>query len=157
MTSDRSSATRTTLVALVGAAVVALAAACGSEPVRPPRPQDAGVDRMSTAEVSGQAVYARLCLFCHGAEGRGDGLNATNLSKTPRNYTAWGDRLPAPAELRSVIEQGGAAHGLSADMPSFGRTLPAEQLDDVVAYVLLLASGAPQADAGSEMTGSEAR
>lgn len=75
-------------------------------------------------EVDGPAVRAAAaemwrtrCGNCHGVDGRGDGPSGRALDPRPRDFhdAAWQARVE-DAHLRRVIVEGGAAHGLSADM-----------------------------------------
>lgn len=68
--------------------------------------------------------YRRLCGFCHGDQGAGDGLNAFSLSTRPPDFTAieWGQNKTIDG-VAAVIRDGGAASGLSPDMPPWNRSL----------------------------------
>jgi cytochrome c553 len=63
-------------------------------------------------------VFAQRCTLCHGAEGRGDGPAAANLSPKPRNYgdAAWQASI-TDEQLKKTIVEGGAAMGKSMMMP----------------------------------------
>jgi len=89
----------------------------------------------------GRQVYAKQCVSCHGAEGRGDGPAAYLLYPKPRDFTAaryrlvstW-ERVPTDADLFRTISRGmpGSA------MPSWGH-LPEDQRWGLVHYVKSLA------------------
>ena len=62
--------------------------------------------------------YAARCASCHGPEGRGDGPLAASLAPRPRSFTDDPVTAKSDAELRAIIIEGGAKHGLSALMPA---------------------------------------
>ena len=85
----------------------------------------------------GQVLYQRYCLFCHGESGKGDGQNAFSLLKRPGDFAI---TLPQTGEniLRAVIRQGGQKNNLSGDMPSFGRTLSENQIQELFEHLQTL-------------------
>jgi mono/diheme cytochrome c family protein len=75
-------------------------------------------------EPSGEALYARHCAACHGAEGRGDGPVAPALGRPPTDLTTLArrsggrfdaQRVAAAIDGRSSV----VAHG-TRDMPVWG-------------------------------------
>lgn len=82
-------------------------AACG------PEPELTGPQVQAAA----RELWQARCANCHGAEGRGDGPTGRNLDPRPRDFhdEDWQRRVD-DGHLRRVIVEGGAAHGLSADM-----------------------------------------
>ncbi len=62
-------------------------------------------------------LWQTRCGTCHGALGRGDGPSGRALDPRPRDFhdAAWQARVD-DGHLRAVIVEGGAAHGLSANM-----------------------------------------
>lgn len=89
---------------------------------------------------AGKAIYAQLCLSCHGPTGQG-GRMAAMLAVPPRNLADqayMGTR--SDQQLFAVISKGGAAVGLSAVMTAFGNQLAEQQIWDTVAYVRTLAA-----------------
>ncbi len=102
---------------------------------------------------AGQAKYRRLCVDCHGADGRG-GPMGRRLRVAPRNLTDRAYIQTRSAEqLFRVIKDGGAAVGLSAAMPGFGDRLTDQEVWDTVAYVRTLAPlpPSPAVDAPSTL------
>ena len=101
---------------------------------------------------AGKAIYERLCVSCHGADGRGGRL-AGMLPVPPRN-------LADPAYMQGrttehlfvVVKDGSAAAGLSNAMPGFGSQLDDPDIRSTVAYVQTLAQAAPTAPAETEKT-----
>lgn len=80
-------------------------------------------------------VYAERCATCHGESGQGDGVAAQGLRPPPRSFSdaQWADTR-TDAQLRAVIRDGGAAHGLSAMMLPH-RDLSDAELDALVTCV----------------------
>ena len=87
----------------------------------------------------GKAVYDKWCAGCHGDAGAGDGVAAAYMLPRPRDFTkgvyqirttASGE-LPAPADLRRVIDEGmpGTA------MPGWKGRITERERDDVIAYL----------------------
>jgi len=73
--------------------------------------------------VDGARLYTSFCATCHGASGRGDGVMASQMRRTPPDLTSFATRNGGvfPAErVRQIIEGSGpAAHG-NRDMPVWG-------------------------------------
>ena len=63
--------------------------------------------------------FTQNCVVCHGADGKGDGPGAANLTPKPQNYTdpKWQDKVKDD-ELKKAIVQGGASVGRSPIMPA---------------------------------------
>lgn len=75
----------------------------------------------------GPAIYGRSCAFCHGLEGEGNGVSATELEIPPENLTKI---RAAESYLRTVLLQGVDGSG----MPSF-RFYIKPQIDSLLAYM----------------------
>ncbi len=98
---------------------------------------------MTDAERRGKAVYERKCFGCHGKTGRGDGEAAAYLNPIPRNFqrgqfkfrSTGGSDLPLNEDLLHTVTCGLPG----SSMPSF-RLVPEEERQDVIAYVLYLAT-----------------
>ena len=99
---------------------------------------------------AGKAVYERLCVSCHGPDGRG-GRMARMLPVPPRDLAD-----PTYLQGRSVehlfvvIRDGSAAAGLSDAMPGFGNQLDDQDIRNTVAYVQALANAQPEPAAEAE-------
>jgi mono/diheme cytochrome c family protein len=82
----------------------------------------------------GRALYSRLCAACHGAEGGGDGPNASYLPVAP---TAHADRTFLSGRPDDVlfdgIFAGAAILGKSPRMPAWGETLSRAEIAELVA------------------------
>ena len=76
----------------------------------------------------GRLIYERYCLFCHGANGKGDGMNAYALPVTPTDLTTVG-KLATEEKERRIVIRGGAATDRSPAMPAFDKTLSPRELE----------------------------
>lgn len=54
----------------------------------------------------GRAIYQRHCADCHGAEGKGDGQQATSLSPRPGNLISAQTSAKSDQELLKIIAKG---------------------------------------------------
>jgi mono/diheme cytochrome c family protein len=82
---------------------------------------------------SGREVYLARCVSCHGPNGRGDGPLAKHLAG-PKVGDLTSDRWKhgdAPAQVTAVVADGVP----NSTMPGWGRTLSADEMKGVVAYV----------------------
>ncbi len=94
--------------------------ACGDGPSRgqervktpPPSPVSDAVTEAANVK------FKTLCITCHGAGGKGDGVAAANLNPKPRDYTnaEWQDSV-TDEYLASIIVGGGPSVGKSVLMP----------------------------------------
>ena len=84
--------------------------------------------------VKGKAVYARHCLACHGAGGRGDGPDAASLRVPPANFHRFKSFLKSDEELLRTIE-----HGIVfSPMHAWQGQLTETERQDALAYIRLL-------------------
>lgn len=85
---------------------------------------------------SAEANYKWYCAQCHGAGGKGDGINAKDLPVTPRNHTNPEDmKKLTDADIENVIKDGGAATSKSTTMPPFRSTLNADEVKEMVKHL----------------------
>jgi mono/diheme cytochrome c family protein len=136
---------------LTAVALAASAAACrrGPAPAARDAIQEAFRDGGLTAvEVQGRRLFVAQCATCHGAEGRGDGQNAYNLTPPPPDFQESLARL-TPADRRRVVEGGTAALGRSPMCPPHARALSADEIDALVAWLDVTARK-PAGPAGNE-------
>lgn len=99
---------------------------------------------------AGKAAYERLCVACHGADGRG-GRMARMLPVPPRDLADPTYMQSRSAEhLFVVIKDGSAAAGLSDAMPGFGGQLDDQEIRNTVAYLQTLAEAQPAAPSQEE-------
>lgn len=92
--------------------------------------------------VSAEENYKWYCSQCHGLSGKGDGVNVTkDMAVTPRNHTDPKEMSKlTDVDLTNAITDGGPANSKSPLMPPFGKTLSAEEIKDLVAYLRKLCS-----------------
>ncbi len=85
----------------------------------------------------GRLIFEDNCIFCHGEQGKGNGVGSWALRPKPANFTDLEHmaKIPGPA-LRKAILQGGKAVGASRAMPAWKDALTEEQVDAVLAYIL---------------------
>jgi mono/diheme cytochrome c family protein len=77
---------------------------------------------------AGKRVYTRMCVRCHGPEGKGDGTAAT--STVPDLTDAQWDYGGSDGEIFSVVHD-----GVSADMDGYAGRLGDADIWNVVNYV----------------------
>jgi len=81
------------------------------------------------------ALYASWCASCHGADGRGVPAASTRLEVPPADLRDCKTSTAEPEDRWiGIVTQGGAAFGLSLDMPAFGEAATPEQVRAVVRY-----------------------
>ena len=104
-----------------------------------PATADAGNCSATQSTPDGPALYARLCASCHGAGGKGDGPNATNLPVQPAVHSS-GEAMSARPDdsLFDTIASGGAVMNRSPRMPAFGATLSAAEIRALVRHIRTL-------------------
>src|SRR3989441_9863674 len=107
-------------------------------PVAPPRAVAAPTDERDVQ--AGRELFAPHCATCHGEGGRGAGASASGFATRPSDLADGRLMNGLPDEfLVSVITHGGPAQGLAPTMPPFDRTLSADQIRRLVAFVRTLA------------------
>jgi mono/diheme cytochrome c family protein/plastocyanin len=94
----------------------------------------------------GQQLYAQNCAACHGETGKGDGVIAPSLKKTPMpGMTMTGHETVAPIDFTDAKNMLGASDailegkiirgGMGTGMPYWGPIFTAEQIQALVDYV----------------------
>src|SRR5438034_11478683 len=84
---------------------------------------------------SGAALFRTWCKSCHGADGRGTPAATTRLEVPPADLRdCKGSTAETEDRWVNIVTQGGAAFGLSLDMPAFGEAGTAAQIRAVVRY-----------------------
>lgn len=82
-------------------------------------------------------VYDFYCAQCHGADGKGRGINVTkDFATDPRDLTdssEMGKR--SDEDLRGVIMDGGPSISKSALMPHWRSTLTADEVEGLVKHI----------------------
>jgi mono/diheme cytochrome c family protein len=108
----------------------------GASPPAPVLPRPSVPERAEGEADPGAALYARYCAPCHGAEGRGDGVNAAFLPVPP---TAHADAAYMSTRtddaLFDAIYAGGYIMNRSPYMPAYGFTLEREQIWAIVRHL----------------------
>jgi mono/diheme cytochrome c family protein len=115
----------------------------GSETVSEGHPASSGFllpqkpkSTLTPAGQKGQALYAYYCALCHGKMGKGNGFNSYNLNKPPRNFTDAAQMASLPDQrIQRAILAGGAALGMSPEMPPWGGVLTEKQAYDLTAFI----------------------
>ena len=84
----------------------------------------------------GKQLYKQQCAMCHGEAGKGDGPAGAALNPKPRNFqdVAYMSKR-TDDQLRKVIQEGGAANGMSALMPSWKAALNEQDITNVIGYI----------------------
>ena len=89
-----------------------------------------GSDRASTIDglkgdvTSGQSLYQRDCVACHGDKGQGTASGKTLIDDHAKDHS--------DGELADTIIDG------NGDMPSFGNQYTDQEISDVLAYIRTL-------------------
>jgi cytochrome c oxidase cbb3-type subunit III len=94
------------------------------------------VKELTYEQREGKFSYTKYCAICHGAEGKGDGFNAFNLTPKPKDFT---DKQYMQAltdtKLSETISRGGISVNKSVSMPAWGGRLTKLEIGYVSAYV----------------------
>ena len=77
----------------------------------------------------GKALYETQCLFCHGAQGHGDGAMGKSLVPPPADLAK--TKVKSDNELLKIIQNG----RLATAMPGFKAQLSEQDIQDLVAYI----------------------
>lgn len=80
----------------------------------------------------GAQVYAKYCMLCHGATGKGDGRAAVIQQRKPADLTK---STQTHAYKLDIVRRGGAALNRSSSMPAWSDVLSEEEISQVVAYL----------------------
>ncbi len=95
----------------------------------------AGFDPAGADPARGAELYAQHCASCHGAQGRGDGPSASEMSPRPTDLTNLAPGADGLGYLGFRTAQGGAMFPYNSAMPAYADVLDGEALATVVAYV----------------------
>lgn len=93
----------------------------------------------ATALASGEADYAKNCVTCHGAAGKGDGPVGKMMKPAPKDF-ATALKGQGDDAIAKVIKEGGKAVGKATTMPAYGSKLNDDQIKELVAYIKGLGS-----------------
>ncbi len=93
---------------------------------------------LSTAEAAtAKENYSHYCSQCHGMNGSGDGINATDeMPVSPRDHTSAKEMAKLTSEdVYYAIKDGGKSVGKSSLMPRWGGTLNDGEVKDLVKHL----------------------
>ena len=79
-----------------------------------------------------KSLYAKECAACHGDTGRGNGPDATDLSRPPTDFTTPATKQQSDGELFWKLSEG------RRPMPRFQKTLSDEQRWHLINYLRTL-------------------
>ena len=77
----------------------------------------------------GKAIYEKQCLFCHGAQGKGDGSLGKSLVPPPADLSKI--KAKSDEEVLKTIQNGRPP----TPMPSFKAQLSEQEIQDALAYI----------------------
>ena len=81
-------------------------------------------------------TYKIYCARCHGDSGHGDGADAATFKTHPRDFTDCATMAKVSDDtIFKAIKDGGAAVGLSGDMPAWGAGLSDDDIHSVMKYI----------------------
>ena len=92
-------------------------------------------------QAQGKRIFYEQCVWCHADSTPAGPSNRSNVSPDPPLMND-GAILNAEsdASLHKIIAFGGPAAGKSAMMPPYGLSLRDEEIDDLVAYIRVIAT-----------------
>ena len=112
------------LMTVMVAAMLAFAG-CGGEE----EGQGSGIDTsMPGNPNAGAAIYQRICVACHGADGTGNG------GVTGGNFIGQPERLQQDNEVLIAVIRDGKLD-VSPPMPAQGQALNEQEIKDVLSYI----------------------
>ncbi len=126
-------------VLLTGALTLAAGVACrrAARPASEPLATAFHIEALSPRQARGERLFRERCAVCHGERGQADGVNSFSLDPQPPDFSQSLAACPESAR-RLIIEQGSAAAGRSPLCPPAGRTLTADEVDALLAYLRVL-------------------
>ena len=90
----------------------------------------------SSLSGQGDSLYAVWCARCHGLDARGTPAASVRTEVPPADLAACPVSSAEPEDQWvGIVTEGGAAFGLSLDMPAYGEAATPEQIRSVVRYV----------------------
>jgi mono/diheme cytochrome c family protein len=106
----------------------------------------------------GKRIYYQQCVWCHSDATPAGPSNRSNVSPDPPLMND-GNLLNKEndASLRKVISLGGSAVGKSAMMPPYGATLSDEEINDLIAYIRVIATPEYHNPSGKDNTSSRSK
>jgi mono/diheme cytochrome c family protein len=92
------------------------------------------IPRSVDSVARGRQLFQKNCAVCHGAEGRGDGVAASGLSKRPEDLS----RIAPPPIFPDGVVAYRIIHG-KRTMPAFGQVLSENEIWDLMNFIRSLA------------------
>ena len=86
-----------------------------------------------SAETVGKATYDKLCVSCHGADGKGNPAMAKVMGEKALNIVSKDVQAKKDPELLKVVVEG------AGKMPASGKNLSPQEQKDVLTYTRSLA------------------
>jgi mono/diheme cytochrome c family protein len=106
----------------------------------------------------GKRIFYQQCVWCHADSTPAGPSNRSNVSPDPPLMND-GNILNAEsdASLRKVIALGGSAVGKSAMMPPYGSMLSDEEINDLIAYMRVIAQPEYHKASGKDSSNSRSK
>ncbi len=86
-------------------------------------------------QIKGKSIYENNCLRCHGANGKGNGPDASTLTVPPANFQSPESRAKSELDLRSAVVWGLAF----SPMHKWFDKLTPQEMREVVQYIRQIA------------------
>src|SRR5436190_17144188 len=85
---------------------------------------------------SAPVLYHAWCAPCHGQDARGTPAASVRTTVRPADLASCAASTPeTAAQWRGIVSRGGAAYGLSLDMPAFGDAATPRQIASAGHYL----------------------
>jgi mono/diheme cytochrome c family protein len=101
------------------------------------------------ASMTGEQLFKKACVACHGADGKGQPRDIRGFETEPPDFTDCHLATPeADLDWDSIIHLGGRARSFDRMMPSFGDELTDDEIEKVIGYLRTLCTekGWPRGD-----------
>ena len=90
-------------------------------------------------QAQGARVFQAECVWCHADATPAGPSNRSNVTPTPPLFSDGATLNPLNDQfLQNIVTLGGSAMGKSAMMPPWGRTLTADEIRAVIAYIRVI-------------------
>jgi len=105
---------------------------------------------LNYGQEQGRRIFYQHCVWCHADSTPAGPSNRSNVTPEPPLLNDSGVlSKESDAALRNMIAKGGSGVGKSAMMPPYGDTLTQDEIDDVIAYIRVIAAPEPPKPAGN--------
>lgn len=105
---------------------------------------------LNYSQDQGRRIFYQHCVWCHADATPAGPSNRSNVTPEPPLLN---DSAALSKEsddtLRNMIAKGGGGVGKSVMMPPYGGTLTSDEIDDVIAYIRVIAAPATPKPAGN--------